>query len=70
MIRENNTKKRSPISARILFGKASGLFDQTFWKFFSGFVFVLIVSISLLAVVGVWREAAENYAQLIQLSRE
>lgn len=67
MKRENNTKKRSPTPVRIFFGKASGLFDQTFWRFFSGFVFVLIVSISLLAVVGVWREAADNYAQLIQL---
>lgn len=70
MKRENSKKKFpsiSPIPPRTLLGRASGLLDGTFWKFLSGFVLVLIVSLSLLAVVGVWREAAENLAQLIQM---
>lgn len=40
------------------------LLDKAFWKFFSGFVFILIVSFSLLTVVGAFREARENFAAL------
>ena len=42
------------------------LLDQTFWKFLSGFVLILIVSFSLLTILGVWREAKENYAAIFQ----
>ncbi|HBV00943.1 MAG TPA: hypothetical protein DEF00_00930 [Candidatus Taylorbacteria bacterium] len=43
------------------------LLDRAFWRFLSGFVLILIVSFSLLTFFGVWREARENYSQLIRV---
>ncbi len=40
------------------------LFDKAFWKFFSGFVLILVVSFSILTVVGVFRSAQEQYAAI------
>lgn len=40
------------------------LFDRTFWRFLSGFVLILIVSLSLLAIFGVWRGAQDQFAEL------
>ena len=31
------------------------LFDQTFWKFFFGFVGIIMISFSVLALAGVYR---------------
>lgn len=45
------------------------LLDRAFWKFFSGFLFILIVSLSLLTVAGAFREAKENYAALLEAFR-
>ena len=42
------------------------LLDKAFWKFLSGFVIILLVSFSLLTIFGVWREAKQNYAALIE----
>lgn len=42
------------------------LLDKAFWKFFSGFVLILIVSFSLLTVAGAFREAKKNFAALIE----
>jgi len=42
------------------------LLDKAFWKFFSGFVLILIVSFSLLTVLGAFREARVNFAALVQ----
>jgi len=46
------------------------LLDKAFWKFFSGFVIILLVSFSLLTIFGVWRETKENYAALLEAFRE
>jgi len=40
--------------------------DRTFWKFFSSFVLILIVSFSILTIFSAWRETKENYAALKQ----
>ncbi len=42
------------------------LLDRAFWRFFSGFVLILVVSFSLLSVLGAFREARENFAALLQ----
>ncbi|MEK7170483.1 MAG: hypothetical protein AAB767_04305 [Patescibacteria group bacterium] len=40
------------------------LFDKAFWRFFSSFVLILIVSFSILTIFSAWRETKENYAAL------
>ncbi len=40
------------------------LLDRTFWRFFSGFVLILVVSFSVLTIFGVWRGAHETVAAL------
>ena len=57
----------SSAQTRAARGRAVSLLDRTFWRFLSGFVLVLIISLSLLAVLGVWREAAENFALLVRM---
>lgn len=42
------------------------LLDKAFWRFASGFVFILIVSFSVLAISGVFREAGKNYSAVFE----
>ncbi len=41
------------------------LFDAAFWRFLSGFVLILLVSISLLALVGNYRGVRDQVAALL-----
>lgn len=42
------------------------LLDKTFWRFASGFVLILVVSVSLLTLFGMYENTKENVAALFR----
>ena len=42
------------------------LIDRTFWRFVSGFVLILLVSISLLTFSGAYKVAKEGMANIFE----
>jgi len=42
------------------------LLDQAFWRFVSGFVLILIISVSILTLFGMYQSTKENVAGLLQ----
>ncbi len=68
MNNESNKGKRLIVSkSKTQASRAiSALLDRAFWRFLSGFVFILLISFSLLTILGVWRESKENYSALIR----
>jgi len=55
--------------AGLVWGYTYGMFkllDKAFWKFASGFIFILLVSFSVLALSGVLREAKKNYSAVFK----
>lgn len=52
------------LEKRLILEYMSKLFDRAFWRLFSVFVCILMVSVSILVAVGAYRETKENYAAL------
>jgi len=46
------------------------LLDQAFWRFASGFVIILIISVSILTLFGMYQGAKANVAGFLQSVRE